>query len=104
MPAGAWLTIVPESLGEKEHVEYTKTDSRYTPMFKEHIWGRNTRRRNRQDEYMKEIDLLKKDIIFIPICEERHWNLAVVCNIRKAFDNLTLEWINAKDEPEEVKK
>lgn len=99
MSAEIWASIVPESVGERDIIEYTKTGSRYCDRFKESIWGKNGRRKKRQDENMQKIDVFSKDIIFLPIAEENHWNLAVICNPKKAFDDLTIEWINKPTDP-----
>ena len=104
MKSETWETIVPESLGGKDNVIYTQTTSRYSALFKERIWAKNGKRRKRQDENMKKIDLIEKEIIFIPICEESHWNLAVICNPKKAFDKVTLEWIKTKEEADQVRR
>lgn len=36
--------------------------------------------------WTKSIDLFNKEYIFIPICENEHWSLAIICKPYKAFE------------------
>ena len=58
-----------------------------------------------QQERMKKFDLLKMDVIFVPMNDEtegKHWALAVVMHPAKAFERLTLEWIENEGSKEKA--
>jgi len=54
---------------------------------------KNADKGNKQRVYMdtknwtKNVDLFTKDYILIPICDQKHWCLAIVCNPNAVFEN-----------------
>lgn len=96
MPTSAWSLLVPESLpGPTRNEKYPIDKKRYCDQFVTLVWG--TKRRNKRQKNMEKIDLVNFDVIFVPIAESDHWNLLAVCNLKKAIDQLTTEWIELKE-------
>ena len=75
--------------------KYQIDKKRYCDQFVTLVWG--TKRRNKRQKNMDKIDLVNFDVIFVPIAESDHWNLLAVCNLKKAIDHLTTEWIEQKE-------
>lgn len=50
-------------------------------------------------KWTRRIDVFAKKFLFVPICEDMHWTLAIICNPAgiKDIDNLTINLAKSQD-------
>jgi len=40
--------------------------------------------------WTKKVDVFAKDYLLIPICENNHWTLAIVCHPKRALEQMKI--------------
>ena len=82
-----WSNIVPEALEKDKVIDYDgKEKNRYINVMSL-IWGKERKKKKRKI-LMELLDLFKKKYVIFPICEAKHWSLAIVVNADKAVSKL----------------
>jgi len=96
-----WQKIVPESA----HVSNVEYNGRERNRWRERYGNKENyilalvwqRKKKKREVMMKRLDLFKQKYLFFPICEQKHWSVAIVTNPGKAIERLTsngLEQVN----------
>ena len=88
-----WVKIAWESSESltKSNVEY---DGQEGNRFKNRnilalVWQRKKKNNHKRETMFKLLDLFKQKYLFFPICEQKHWSVAIVTNPKNAIDKLT---------------